>query len=168
MSLDLSSTIHFSSCFFRHPAFTSDSNAFKYLEIALEGGRSDKLLILSGRLLDEIAKSKSIECRCCTALFFKWRGSTTSLSQRLPIKGSNSCLEFLFAMDRVILVLCVDFARVGGRLSLNFKTCLPMFSLCLYGHGFHCNLELCQIYLLMTCTLPLIHLQSLKNKWQHC
>ena len=55
----------------------------------------------------------------------------------IPIKGSNSCLEFLFAMNRFILVLCVDFARLEGRLSLNFKTCLAMFSLCLYGHGFH-------------------------------
>ena len=31
----------------------------------------------------------------------------------------------------------MDFARVGGILSLNFETCLAMFNLCWYGQGFH-------------------------------
>ena len=90
LSFGLSSRIHFPICFFSRPALTSDSNAYKYLKSALDGGRSDKLLILPGMLLDEIAKSKSIDCKCCTPLFFKWR-----LNNLFITKSTDGRLKFL-------------------------------------------------------------------------
>ena len=94
LSLPLSSSSHLPNCYFILPTFTSFSIAFKYLAIAQFGGISLRLFNLLGRLLKEMAILSRIVCKYCTPLFFKWRGSTTALSQSFPINGSNSCLDF--------------------------------------------------------------------------
>lgn len=128
--------MHFPICFFRRPALTSDSNAFKYLKIALYDSRSDKLLILSGCYSMKLPRLKALTAN--VALHYFSNGEAQQpLSQRVPMRGSNSCLDFLLAMNWVTLLLWVDFARLGEILSLNFDTCLAMSSLCWYGQGFH-------------------------------
>lgn len=88
LSFDLSSRIHFSSCFFRWPAFTSDCNAFKYLEIVLDGGSSDKLLILSGMLLNKIAKTKG-SADVALHYFFLMEGLDNFFHTKFPISAMH-------------------------------------------------------------------------------
>lgn len=66
--------IYFFICFFSCLVLILDFNVYKYLKSVFDGGRFDKLLILFGMLFDEIVKFKSIDCKCCILLFFKWRG----------------------------------------------------------------------------------------------
>ena len=70
-------------------------------------------------------------------LFLRWRGSITSLSHSFLISGSEYCLDFLLAINWVTFALFVEAARLVGSFALKLSTCLAIFSLTLYDHGFH-------------------------------
>ena len=143
LSFDLSSCGHFASCSFNRQALTSHSIAYNYLITGFDWSNSERLLRFVGKELIERTTLRILECKCWKALFFKCRGSTTALSQSLLISGKNSCLEFLIAINFVILALLVIFVALLDSFFLNWATFLVTVhvSLSSYLHGFHLQVE---------------------------
>ena len=101
-------------------------------------GMSENFLQLSAIFYFASASFNTSLKKYCHALFLTCKGSTWAWSINLPIKGTNSRLLFLRAMNSVTLLRnCFSFSCFSDKVFLNSSTSFAILILPSYFNGCH-------------------------------